>query len=112
MKMAPIHPGEVLAEDFMAPRGLTANRLALDLHVPANRISDLVRGRRALTADTALRLGRYFNTAPAFWMNLQAHYDLEVAQDAVGAQVQRDVAVAAAVPIAAAAQRDREPVLA
>ena len=109
MKMTPIHPGEVLAEDFMAPRGLTANRLALDLHVPANRISDLIRGQRGLTADTALRLGRYFNTAPAFWMNLQAHYDLEVAQDAVGSQVQRDVAVAVAAPVAAT-QRGRNPV--
>ena len=94
-KLAPVHPGEVLAEDFMAPRGLTANRLALDLRVPANRISDVVRGKRAITADTALRLGRYFGTSPTMWMNLQAHYDLEVGKDELGSKIEREVAVAA-----------------
>jgi addiction module HigA family antidote len=94
-KLAPIHPGEVLAEDFMAPRGLTANRVALDLRVPANRISDVIRGKRAITADTALRLGRYFGTSPAMWMNLQASYDLEIGKDEHGSQIEREVAVAA-----------------
>jgi addiction module HigA family antidote len=95
MKLKPIHPGEVLAEDFMAPHGLTANRLALDLHVPANRISDVIRGKRAITADTALRLGRYFSTSPAMWMNLQARYDLEVSEDELGQKIKREVSVAA-----------------
>jgi len=95
MKLKPIHPGEVLTEDFMAPHGLTANRLALDLHVPANRISDVIRGKRAITADTALRLGRYFSTSPAMWMNLQARYDLEVSEDELGQKIKREVSVAA-----------------
>jgi addiction module HigA family antidote len=70
--MPPVHPGETLLEDFMKPLGLSANRLALDLHVPVTRIGDIVRGRRAITADTALRLARYFAASPQFWMNLQA----------------------------------------
>ena len=93
-KISPIHPGEVLAEDFMAPRNLTANALALALRVPANRISDVVRGKRAITAETALRLARYFNTTPQFWVNLQAHYDLEVARDQKGADIEREVMAA------------------
>jgi len=96
MKIAPIHPGEVLAEDFMAPRALTANALALALRVPANRISDVVRGKRGITAETALRLARYFGTTPELWVNLQARYDLECAQDNVGAQVEREVVAAGA----------------
>ncbi len=95
MKLEPIHPGEVLAEDFMAPRGLTAHALALALRVPANRMTDLVRGKRSISAETALRLGRYFDTSPAFWMNLQARYDLETARDKFGATVEREVAVVA-----------------
>ena len=95
-KLAPIHPGEVLAEDFMAPRGLTANRLALALRVPANRLSDVIRGQRAISADTALRLARYFKTSPALWMNLQARYDLEVATDRSGERIAREVDVATA----------------
>ena len=71
----------------MQPLGLSANRLALELHVPVTRINDIVRGRRSVTADTALRLSRYFGTSPQFWMNLQANYDLEVAQDARGSQI-------------------------
>lgn len=94
-KLAPIHPGEVLAEDFMAPRSLSANQLALALRVPANRLTDVIRGRRSITADTALRLARYFDTSPALWMNLQGLYDLEVAKDETGEQIERDVAVAA-----------------
>jgi addiction module HigA family antidote len=95
-KLSPIHPGEVLAEDFMAPRGLTANQLALDLHVPANRLSEVIRGRRSISADTALRLARYFGTTPALWLNLQSSYDLECAKDSVGAKIEREVAVRSA----------------
>ncbi len=75
----PIHPGVTLNEDFMAPHGLSANRLGALVGVPPNRISDIVRGRRSITADTALRLSRAFGTSPEFWMNLQTHYDLELA---------------------------------
>ena len=85
--MAPIHPGEPLREDFLKPLGLTANRLAMELLVPATRVNDIVRGKRAVTADTALRLARYFGTTPQFWMNLQANYDLELAQDSRGAEI-------------------------
>ncbi len=95
-KISPIHPGEVLAEDFLTPRGLTASALALALRVPANRISDIVRGQRGITGDTALRLARYFGTSPAFWMSLQSRYELEVAQDEAGVKIEREVAVASA----------------
>lgn len=81
--MPPIHPGETLREDFLKPLRLTPNRLALELRVPATRINDIVRGRRSITADTALRLARFFGTTPLFWINLQANYDLEVATEAV-----------------------------
>ncbi len=86
-KFPPIHPGETLREDFLKPLGLSVNRLAMELHVPATRINDIVRGRRAVTADTALRLSRFFGTSPQFWMNLQANYDLERAEDAVGPRI-------------------------
>ena len=79
--MPPIRPGETLREDYLTPLGLTANRLAMELLVPATRVNDIVRGKRAITADTALRLARYFGTTPQFWMNLQANYDLELAED-------------------------------
>jgi addiction module HigA family antidote len=78
--MSPIHPGETLREDFLKPLSLTAHRLAMELMVPVTRINDIVRGKRAITADTALRLARYFGTTPQFWMNLQANYDLERAE--------------------------------
>ncbi len=83
----PVHPGETLREDFLKPLGLTANRLAIELQAPATRVNDIVRGKRAITADTALRLARYFGTTPQFWMNLQTNSDLEVAQDARGAEI-------------------------
>jgi len=83
----PIHPGETLREDFLKPLGLTANRLAMELHVPVTRVNDIVRCKRAITADTALRLARYFGTTPQFWMNLQANYELELAQDARGPEI-------------------------
>ena len=85
--MPPIHPGQTLLEDFLKPLGLTANRLAMELVVPATRMNDIVRGKRAITAGTALRLSRYFGTTPQFWTNLQANYDLELAEDARGAEI-------------------------
>jgi len=91
-KLKPIHPGEILAEDFMAPRGLTANRLALDLHIPANRVSEIIRGRRAITADTALRFGRYFGTSAELWLGLQADYDLRIHRHQNGTRIEREVA--------------------
>ena len=78
--MPPVHPGEVLREDFMKPLGLTVNKVALDLHVPATRIGEIVHGRRRITAETALRLARYFHTNAEFWLNLQNFYDLEVSR--------------------------------
>ena len=80
MAKRPVHPGEVLHEDVLVPLGLSANRLARALHVPANRISAIVAGRRAMTADTALRLSRFLGTSPEFWLGLQAEYDLDVAR--------------------------------
>ena len=90
-KLPPMHPCEILCEDFMKPLGISMNRLALDLRVPVTRISEIVHERRGITPDTALRLGRYFNTSPRFWMNAQSSYDLEVAQDELQATVKRDV---------------------
>jgi len=90
-KINPVHPGEILQEEFMLPLGLSMNRLALDLRVPVTRIADIVNERRGITADTALRFARYFNNAASFWMNLQTRYDLEVAQDEIAEKVMRDV---------------------
>jgi antitoxin HigA-1 len=75
--IAPVHPGEILREDFMKPLGLSVNKLALELHVPATRIGEIVHERRRITAETAMRLARYFQTNPEFWLNLQNFYDLE-----------------------------------
>jgi antitoxin HigA-1 len=87
------HPGEVLREEFMSPLKLSANALALALRVPATRIGDIIRNEkpRAVSADTALRLSRYFSTTPQFWMNLQSAYDLSVVEAETGAQIERDV---------------------
>ena len=90
-KLPPIPPGETLREDFLKPLSLSVNHLALELRVSATRMSEIVHGRRAITADTALRLARYFTTSPRFWMNLQAHYDLQVAEDARGGQIESHV---------------------
>ncbi len=90
-KLPPIHPGEILREDFMKPLGISMNRLALDLHVPVTRIAEIVHQRRGITPDTALRLGRYFNTSARFWLNAQSSYDLEVAQDQLQPIIERDV---------------------
>ncbi|MEO6829886.1 MAG: HigA family addiction module antitoxin [Acidobacteriaceae bacterium] len=90
-KTPALHPGEMLREEFMVPLGLSANALALALRVPATRIGEIVKQRRGITADTALRLGRYFRMTPEFWMNLQSHYDLDVARDTVDAEIRRSV---------------------
>ncbi|HKW64641.1 MAG TPA: HigA family addiction module antitoxin [Candidatus Acidoferrum sp.] len=90
-KLKPIHPGEQLREEFMKPHGLSMNRLALDLRVPVTRIAEIVAERRSITPDTALRLARYFKTTPEFWLNMQLHYDLQVAEDEIAAKVERDV---------------------
>lgn len=90
VSLPPSHPGDTLADE-LAARGLTANALALKLRVPANRITDIVRGRRAITAETALRLGRYFGTGAKFWVDLQASHDLAVAERALGAIIEKEV---------------------
>jgi len=90
-QLEPIHPGEILLEDFMKPMGLSINRLARELIVPPGRISDIVNGKRAITADTALRLGKYFGVSPRTWIGLQAEYDLRIAHLAIGAEVERRV---------------------
>ena len=87
----PIHPGEILLEDFMKPMGISINRLARDLDVAPNRIHGIVRGTRAVTADTALRLGFYFGVSPETWLNLQTDYDVRVAKRALGAEIARKV---------------------
>ena len=92
-RLPPVHPGEVLLEDFMKPLGLSQYRLAQDLGVPALRISQIVHGKRAVTADTALRLARYFGTSANVWMRLQARYDLEVAEVKLAERVKREVKV-------------------
>ncbi len=89
--LSPIHPGEILRDDFMEPFGLSMNRLALDLSVPVTRIAEIVHQRRGITPDTALRLARYFNTTPGFWINLQSSYDLEIAYDKLSRTIDREV---------------------
>lgn len=85
--MAPIHPGEVLYEDFLVPLGVSQHRVAVAIDVPPRRINEIVHGKRRITADTALRLARYFGTSDRFWLNLQSRYDLEVERDSIGAQL-------------------------
>jgi addiction module HigA family antidote len=92
-KMAPIHPGEVLLADFLEPMGLSQYRLAHDISVPPRRINEIVHGKRAITADTALRLARYFKTTERFWMNLQARYELETERDRLGDRLKSEVTV-------------------
>jgi addiction module HigA family antidote len=92
-KLPPIHPGEILKEEFLDPLGLSQYRLAKDTSVPPRRINEIVRGMRAISADTALRLGRYFGTSERFWLNLQTHYDLEVEKDRLGDRLTREVKV-------------------
>lgn len=83
----PIHPGEVLMEDFITGFGITQNKLAVSIGVPPRRINEIVHGKRAITADTALRLGRYFGVSPQFWLNLQTRHELELAEDRVADQI-------------------------
>lgn len=94
LSLSPVHPGETLAEEI-ASRGLSANALALKLRVPANRVTEILNGKRGISAETALRLGRYFGTGPAFWVNLQSLYDLAVAEREYAALIEREVEQAA-----------------
>lgn len=92
-KLPPVHPGEVLLEDFMKPLGLSQYRVAKDIGVPGLRISQIVRGQRAITADTALRLSRYFGTSAGVWLRMQARYELEVAEAKSAKRINREVKV-------------------
>jgi addiction module HigA family antidote len=96
-KLHPVHPGEVLLEEFLKPMQLSQNRLGLDIGVHPRRINEIVLGKRSITADTALRLARYFATSPQFWLGLQADYDLDVAMDALGDRLDREVKTHASV---------------
>jgi addiction module HigA family antidote len=80
-KLPPVHPGEILLEEYLNPLGISQNKLGRDLNVPPQRINEIVRGQRAITVDSALRLARYFHTSPQFWLNLQSRYDLELAEE-------------------------------
>lgn len=91
--MRPVHPGEVLREDFLLELGMSANALAKALNVPAPRVNDIVRERRGISADTALRLARYFDSSPQFWLNLQTAHDLRVAEIAAGKKIMQEVSV-------------------
>jgi addiction module HigA family antidote len=92
-KLHPVHPGEVLLEEFLKPMGLSQSRLALDIGVHPRRINEIVLEKRSVTADTALRLARYFGTSPQFWLGLQDDYDLDIAADTLGPKLERDVKV-------------------
>ena len=90
-KMRPVHPGEILMEEFLTPMGISQYRLSHDISVPPRRINQIVHGTRSVTADTALRLGKYFGVSPQFWMNLQAHFDLERERDRLGDRLEQEV---------------------
>lgn len=90
-KLKPIHPGEILLEEFLKPMSLSQNKLALAIRVPARRINEIVQGKCRITADTALRLARYFNMSPRFWLGLQMDYDLDLAEDEIGEKLQQEV---------------------
>ncbi len=90
-KIPPVHPGEVLLEEFLNPMGVSQYRLAKDISVPARRINEIVHGIRAISANTALRLAEYFGTSPLFWLNLQSHYDLEIERDKIGDRLSAEV---------------------
>ncbi len=92
-RLMPVHPGEVLLEEFLKPMGLSQNRLALDIRVPARRINEIVHGKRRITPDTALRLAKYFDMSPQFWLGLQMDYDLDVAEDGLAEQIDDEVRV-------------------
>ncbi len=90
-RMRPIHPGEILREEFLAPLSMSGHHLALRLHVPANRITSILNGTRAVTAETALRLARFFRTTPEFWLNLQKTYELRLTEVEIGDAIEHDV---------------------
>jgi addiction module antidote protein, HigA family len=92
-KLTPIHPGEILLADFLEPLGLSQYRLAHDISVPPRRINEIVHGKRGITADTALRLARYFGTTERFWLNLQARFDLEEQRDLLGQRLEKEVVI-------------------
>ncbi len=92
-KMAPVHPGEILAEEFLKPLGISQYRLSKDISVPPRRINEIVQGKRSITADTALRLARYFGLSERFWLNLQSRYDLEVEKDKLDMRLEKEVRV-------------------
>jgi antitoxin HigA-1 len=96
-KLAPVHPGEVLLEEFLKPMGISQNYLAIQIRVPARRINEIVLGKRRITADTALRLARFFGTTAKFWLGLQTDYDLDVAADESGERIESEVTSRAAV---------------
>ena len=96
-KFAPVHPGEILLEEFLKPMGISQYRLAKDINVPARRINEIVHGERSISADTALRLSYYFGMSENFWMNLQGRYDLEVQKDQLNGRLEREVRVYAAI---------------
>jgi addiction module HigA family antidote len=91
-RIAPVHPGSILRDDFLVPMGLSVYALANAIHVPRSRVNDIVLGRRGVSAESALRLARYFGTTPEFWVNLQARYDLEVSKDALRDRIESEVA--------------------
>ena len=90
-KIPPVHPGEVLHEDYLIPMGISQNQLALSMRVPPNRISEIIQGKRAITAETALRLARAIGTSPDFWLNLQMYYDLRIAEESLAGDLEREV---------------------
>ncbi len=90
-KMLPVHPGEILQEDFLMPMGISQYRLSKDISVPPRRINEIVHGKRAVSANTALRLSKYFGTSERFWLNIQAKYDLEVVKDKLGDRLENEV---------------------
>jgi addiction module HigA family antidote len=92
-KIPPIHPGEILFEEFLKPMSISQYKLAKDINVPARRINEIVQGKRAITANTALRLGHYFGMSPQFWINLQTHYDLEIESEKLAGQLEREIRV-------------------
>ncbi|SRR6266581_5258680 len=96
-KLQPVHPGEILTEEFLKPLGISQYKLAKDIRVPARRINEIAHGKRSVTADTALRLSRYFGTSERFWLNLQSRYDIEVEKDKLADRLEREVPVLAEV---------------
>jgi addiction module HigA family antidote len=89
--LAPVHPGEILQKEFLESMGISQNKLAIALHVPARRINEIVLGKRSITADTALRLARYFRTSPQFWLGLQMDYELDIAEDALDKRIKEEI---------------------